>query len=92
MRALRKKSVTDVLPMGRTAVKCTKRFLRMRSYLPRVMSSGAALRHKLQLQDWRDCQALAMCGFEVVGKSDKGTYFQFIEFDMSDVLPRYLRR
>ena len=73
-------------------MKRTKTFLRMKSYLPRAMSSDVALRHRLELEDWRDCQVLAMCGFEVAGKSDKGTYFKIPGFYVADVLPEYLRR
>jgi hypothetical protein len=44
------------------------------------MSPDAAWRHRMKLEDWRDCQALLACGFQVVGHSDCGTYFDFPVF------------
>ena len=60
--------------------KCTKKFLRMKLYLCRVMSPEIAWRHRLKLEDWRDCQALISCGFKVAGKSNAGTYFEMSAF------------
>jgi hypothetical protein len=60
--------------------KSTKKFLRMKAFLGRVMSPEAAWRHRLKLEDWRDCQALIACGFKVVGSSSKGTYFEMAAF------------
>jgi hypothetical protein len=44
------------------------------------MPPDAAWRNRMELEDWRDCQALGAWGFKVVGHSTQGTYFDFPVF------------
>jgi hypothetical protein len=60
--------------------KHTKKFLRWKSYLKMAMTPGEELDRYLDLQNWRDCQALLACGFKVVGQSAAGTYFDMPVF------------
>lgn len=61
-------------------MKATKKFLRWKSYLKRAMTPGEEMDHYFKLQDWRDCQALLACGFNVIGHSASGTYFDMPVF------------
>lgn len=70
--------------------KSTKKFLRMKSYLKRVMSRHALRKYHQNLEDWRDCQALVMCGFRISGTGSKGTYFDIP--GLSDILQGGLKK
>jgi hypothetical protein len=75
-------------------VKRTKKFLRMKALLARAMSSEVAYRYDQKLEDWRDCQALVACGFQVKGTTKQGTIFSVEGMDMAVQagLPEYLRK
>ena len=57
--------------------KSTRKFLRMKSYLRCAASEDFLRGYRLKLEDWRDCQALMMSGFKMLGTSEVGTYFVF---------------
>ena len=66
----------EYLKRGPQSMKSSAKFRRMKSYLSRVMSQNARFQHRLELEDWRDCQALIACGFRVMGKSTQGMFFE----------------
>lgn len=72
--------------------KCTNKFLRMKLYLKRVMSGASTYSYRQKLNDWRECQELVMCGFEITGTGDKGTYFNISGLNLSEVLQDDLKK